>query len=314
MTKTMGRKRKFYSGALNHIYQKSIDGNNLFYGDEDFISFFTIMSICAKNCEIQILLPCIMYNHFHALIRSASIHELSKFMDRVTSWYVMDYNFSIGRKGKLLKKNFGSAPKWNDKSIRTAINYVGNNPVEKHLCVTAEEYRWNLLAFYRCNNPFSAPLERKNASKKLRRALTEVDSMYKLDKPIKSVHAKRLLSKLTKEEANQLIDYIITLYSVINYNELISYFGSYENMLNAMCSNTGSEHEIQEEWYPESDKSFQEMTDYTIAKWPEKIARHVTMLPESEKTLLFYELLQHTSASRRQICKFLHIKPHSGGD
>jgi REP element-mobilizing transposase RayT len=311
----MGRKRKFYSGAINHIYQKSIDGNNLFYGDEDFISFFTIMSICAKNCNIQILLICIMYNHFHALIRSADIYDLSKFMDRFTSWYVMDYNFSIGRKGKLLKKNFGSAPKWNDKSIRSAINYVGNNPVEKHLCAAAEEYRWNFLAYYQCNSPFSAPLIRKNASKKLRRALAEVDSMHNFDKPIKCLQAKRLLSKLTKEEADQLIDYIITLYSVIDYNELILYYGSYEKMLEAMRSNTGSEHEIQEEWYPESDKSFQEMTDYTITQWPMKIARQVSMLDESSKTHLLYELKQHTSASNRQICKFLHInsdsKPHT---
>jgi REP element-mobilizing transposase RayT len=307
----MGRKRKFYSGAINHIYQKSIDGNNLFYGDEDFISFFTIMSICAKNCNIQILLICIMYNHFHALIRSADIYDLSKFMDRFTSWYVMDYNFSIGRKGKLLKKNFGSAPKWNDKSIRSAINYVGNNPVEKHLCAAAEEYRWNFLAYYQCNSPFSAPLIRKNASKKLRRALAEVDSMYNLDKPIKCLQAKRLLSKLTKEEADQLIDYIITLYSVIDYNELILYYGSYEKMLEAMRSNTGSEHEIQEEWYPESDKSFQEMTDYTITQWPMKIARQVSMLDESSKTHLLYELKQHTSASNRQICKFLHINSDS---
>ena len=311
----MGRKRKFYSGATNHIYQKSIDGNNLFYGDEDFISFFTIMSICAKNCDIQILLVCIMYNHFHALIRSANIYDLSKFMDRFTSWYVMDYNSSIGRQGKLLKKNFGSAPKWNDKSIRSAINYVGNNPVEKHLCAAAEEYRWNFLAYYQCNSPFSAPLIRKNASKKLRRALAEVDSMHNFDKPIKCLQAKRLLSKLTKEEANQLIDYIITLYSVIDYNELILYYGSYEKMLEAMRSNTGSEHEIQEEWYPESDKSFQKMTDYTITKWPDKIARHVSMLDESQKIHLFYELQQHTSASNRQICKFLHInnKPHTNG-
>jgi hypothetical protein len=223
----------------------------------------------------------------------------------------MDYNFSIGRKGKLLKKNFGSAPKWNDKSIRSAINYVGNNPVEKHLCAAAEEYRWNFLAYYQCNSPFSAPLIRKNASKKLRRALAEVDSMYNLDKPIKCLQAKRLLSKLTKEEADQLIDYIITLYSVIDYNELILYYGSYEKMLEAMRSNTGSEHEIQEEWYPESDKSFQEMTDYTITQWPMKIARQVSMLDESSKTHLLYELKQHTSASNRQICKFLHINSDS---
>lgn len=309
----MGRKRKFYSGILNHIYQKSIDGNNLFYGDEDFIAFYTIFSICAKSSNVQVLLACIMYNHFHSLIRSENMDDLSKFMDRVTAWYVMDYNFSIGRKGKLLKKNFGSAPKWNDKSVRTSINYVGNNPVEKYLCANAEDYRWNFLAFYHSDSPFSKPFKRDQVSRKLRRALEEVDSMYRLGQPIKCIHAKRLLSKLTIDESDQLIDYIIRLYSFINYEDLVSYFGSYEDMLNAMRANTGSEYDIHEEWYPESDEAFREMTQYVIEKWPEKIARHVTMLSKDDKASLFSELCEFTSASNRQICKFLHIAPSKAG-
>ena len=313
MFKIMMRKRKFYGGAINHIYQKSIDGNNLFYGDEDFIAFYTIFSICAKNSRLHILLLCMMYNHFHVLIRSENVCELSAFMDRVTAWYVMDYNYSIGRKGKLLKKNFGSAPKWNDKSARTAINYVGNNPVEKHLCVHAEDYRWNFLAFFQYDSPFSKPLKKENASRKLRRAIDEVDAMYRLDRPIRCIHAKRLLGNLNEEESEQLVDYIIKRYSVINYEELISYFGSHDEMLGAMRSNTGSEYDMHEEWYPESDVAFQEMTRYVIEKWPDKIARSVIMLPESEKYCLFDELKRYTSATVRQICKFLHLKLTAAG-
>ena len=88
----MRKKRKFYRGQVNHVYQRSINGVNLFYGWEDFIVFYTIFAVCARSSGIQVLELCIMPNHFHILIRTSSVHELSSFMDRFTSWYVMEYN------------------------------------------------------------------------------------------------------------------------------------------------------------------------------------------------------------------------------
>ena len=62
-------------------------------------------------------------------------------MDRFTSWFVREYNSFSGRTGKLFKKNYGSAPKSDSKKIRSCINYIGNNPVEKSLCERAQDYR-----------------------------------------------------------------------------------------------------------------------------------------------------------------------------
>ena len=143
----MRKRRKFYRGVVNHVYQKSTNGVNMFYEWEDFIVFYSIFSVCAKSADVKVLELCIMYNHFHCLIRTESVHDLSSFMDRFTAWFVMEHNTHVGRKGKLLKKNYGSAPKWDDKAVRNAINYVGNNPIEKKLCKRAEEYRWNFLAY-----------------------------------------------------------------------------------------------------------------------------------------------------------------------
>ena len=107
---------------VNHVYQKSINGVNMFYEWEDYIVFYTIFSVCAKSADVEVLELCIMYNHFHGLIRAESVHDLSSFMDRVTAWFVMEHNTHVGRKGKLLKKNYGSAPKWDEKAVRKAIN------------------------------------------------------------------------------------------------------------------------------------------------------------------------------------------------
>lgn len=295
---------------VNHVYQRSINGVNLFYGYEDFLVFYTIFAVCAKSAGIKVLQLCIMYNHFHCLIRTSTMRELSCFMDRFTSWFVMEFNLSIGRKGKLLKKNFGSAPKWDDKAVRNSINYVGNNPVEKKLCKRAEEYRWNFLAYEFCKNPFSEPLKREFASKPLRRALTETDNMARLNLPIKYAQIRRMMKELSDKEKEQLIDYIIRKYLPFDYTELISYYGSYQNMLTAMASNTGSEYDIREERDMESDVEYDKMASYIRKQYPDKMIRSVTVLPKSEKASLAMELQRNTNASYRQICRFLHMIPN----
>ena len=304
----MRKRRKFYNGSINHIYQRSADGNNLFYDYEDFLVFYTILSVCARSSDIKPLMLCIMYNHFQLLMRTMTIQELSEFMDRVTSWYVMEFNYSIGRKGRLLKKNFGSAPKWNEKAIRTAINYIGNNPVEKNLCEAAEDYRWNFIAFIHSPHPFSESIRRDKASKAMRRVLNEIDSAVDLNIPLKHAQLRRIFRKLSDIEKEQIIDYIIYRYLPFDKEELLKHYESYESMLAAMHSNTGSEHDIREEWNPESDTSYIEMTQYIRSKWPEKPARSVIMSVPEGKIKLAKELKNNTSGSRRQIARFLHIK------
>ena len=79
---------------------------------------------------------------------------MSDLINHACAWYAREFNQSVSLAGRLLKKNFGSAPKRDDKAVRTAINYVGNNPVEKRLCVCPEEYRWNFIAYGNSRHPF----------------------------------------------------------------------------------------------------------------------------------------------------------------
>ena len=117
-------------------------------------------------------------------------------MDRVTAWFVRAYNRQHSRTGKLLKKSFGSAPKWDEKKQRSAIIYVGNNPVEKHFCMYAEEYRWNFLAYAKSDHPFSEPIKLTEVSTNLKAYINQVDNLSKLNLPLKysmlSCFSKRL--------------------------------------------------------------------------------------------------------------------------
>lgn len=118
-----------------HIYQRSIDGVNVFYDDEDFIVFFSIVSVLKKVYNVVVLEMCIMRNHLHLLVAAGNLEDISAFVRHYTSLFVLMGNHDIGRKGPLFHKSFGSAPKKGGKMIRSAIVYIGNNPVEKTCAV-----------------------------------------------------------------------------------------------------------------------------------------------------------------------------------
>lgn len=304
----MRKKRRFYRGVVNHVYQRTVDGKQLFYCIEDCLVFYTIFAVCAKAAGIVILELCLMHNHIHTLIKAESIEQLSSFVDHYTAWFVREYNTYANRAGKLFKKNFGSAPKWDEKKLRSAIIYVGNNPVEKHFCKRAIEHRWNFLAYKDCCNPFSDKLSKRQASKELLNALKEVDHMVKLNLPLKYARLTRLYRNLALKEREQLTDYIIHSYLPLNYKELVSHFKSYESMIAAMDSTTGDDFEIKEERDGFSLAAFGEMMSYMERSMKKHEVRKATALPLEKKIELYHELRFNTSATEYQICSFLHLK------
>lgn len=304
----MRRKRRFYRGVVNHVYQKTVDGINLFYSRADYLVFFTILSVCAKSCGICIMMVCIMFDHFHMLARTETAHELSEFMKRFTSWFAKEFNLHIGRKGRVFKKNFGSAPKWDNKALRSAINYVGNNPVEKLLCRYAEEYRWGFLGFIHGSSPHSTPINLRKAPLCLKKAIKEANSMAEQNLPLNYAQIKRMFKDLNEIETEQLTDYIISIYNPIMKDDIVSYYGSYEVMTDAMKNNTGSDFDIKEKNDRLSHIPFIEMIQHLRKTMAEENLSKVIMLGMDEKMELAMELMKHTSATTAHISKFLHIK------
>lgn len=308
----MRGRRKFVNGTVNHVYQRTVDWVNIFYCPEDFLVFYTIFAVCARSCNVTILELCIMYDHIHFLIQTETMEELSAFVDRFTAWFVHEYNNSIGRHGKLFHKNFGSAPKVKKKAVITAINYVGNNPVEKGLHRKAGEYRWNFLAYIMSRNPFSEKYKASKATKKLRNARKEVETMAKLNLPLKYVHLKRMMEGLSATETEQLIDYIISMYLPFDYEELLSYYGSYETMMTAMDSNTGSEYAIRESHDNYSHKAISEALSELGKHMPRISIRKIIMLPDEKKEKLYQWLKRELGLNDWQIRKLLHMKMSPG--
>ena len=191
------------------------------------------------------------------------------------------------------------------------VNLLGNNPIEKNICNDVKDYRWNFLAYPVSDHPFSEKIILSKASLPLRKALKEVDRLAALNLPLKYVHLRRMLKKLSEREIEQFVDYVIKAYCPFDYNEMISYYGSYENMIAAMNSNTGSEHDIREARDKFSHKVITEILEEIGRHMPRSDIRRLIMLPEEKKREIAAWISMRFPASDWQICKFLHLSPPS---
>ena len=303
----MGRKRRVYSGVLNHCYQRAADQVVLFYSYSDYLSFFTMLCVQSVKNNVGIVMLCLMADHFHVSATAERGKNLSEFMQTLTCMYAKQNNEICHRSGDLFRRPFGSAPKRTEKKIRTNIIYVGNNPVERLLVKRAEEYRWNFLAYAVSDHPFSEPLVIRKASWHMQNAVKDVKAFHENGQYLSYRTLQRLFAPLDRKEREQLVDFVIGTYNVIDYEQAISYFGSYEKMIGAMHVSTGSEYDVKEVFTGWADDGYAELTRLVLRKTGFEDIHDVFLLSEQKRRGLWEYLRERTSATDKQVANFLRI-------
>ena len=299
--------RSFYSDIIIHCYQRMKDGYLQFYNFIDHLVYFSIICILAPRFGVKVLSICQMPDHTHGALKAFRSKDMAKFMGELSRYYSRYGQAYPCRGGRLFSCRYGSAVKYGDKKARTNIIYIGNNPVERRLVKKAEEYRWNYLAYAVSDHPFSEPLVIRRASYAMKQAMAEVKSMHEMNKPLSYKMLKRLFKPLGLKEQNQLIDFIITTYSVIDYAGAICFFDSYQDMIGAMHYNTGSEYDINEVFTGRSDACYAEIAEWLTANLQLKDIHDVFLIPEENRTKLLFDIHKATGAPPVQIAKFLRL-------
>ena len=293
--------------VVQHVYQKSADGGVIFYSSRDVIVFFTIFCVCARKHGVRPTALCIMVDHTHGLYQARDRKQLSAFIREYSCRFSREFNSDCGQYGPLFKPGFGCAAKYGDKQIRSINAYVANNPVEKHICLRAEAYQWNFLAYSVSSHPFSEKLLVRYASPALRRALHVVKDLRKRDVPVNYRMYDRLCNSLCVVEKRQLADFIISEYSVIDYPEFMSYYKSYDGMLEAFANTKGVEYDINEDFDRFSNQNYARIAQFLrehcgIDRAKDVIRLSVEKRKQLEEMIVFYSI-----APDYQVRKYLHL-------
>ena len=302
-----GHKRRMPPETFQHIYQRSIKQFIIFYSMEDRLVYFTIFAVLARTYGIIVLALALMFDHIHCLIKASDRKTYAGFIGVVTLTFALAYNRDSGRKGALFEKAYSNAPKRKDKDVRTSIAYNYNNSVEKKLFARAEEDRWNFLAYVDNPHPFSAPIDKRKASKKLIRSMDAATRYHKRNEYLDYPVVRALFDGLSADEREQLLDFIISLYLPIDRDRLLGFYKSYEDMVIAINSNTGSEYDINEFFDPESHQDFAKMLEIVGRSSFADDPRSIILAPVAKRRQIADTLLRLTGGSRNHVKRFLHL-------
>ena len=289
-------------------HKRTADKGILFYSYGDCLEYFTLYCLLARKYRIRVCTCCLMLDHVHDALSAKQSRCLESIKRDLNTHFSNAYNKRCGIKGPLLESPFGSAVKQGAKRARNTIIYVGNNPVERQLVTKAEEYRWNFVAYAESSHPFSEKLVIRDARWPLQQAVREVRAQHAAGNYLPYALLQRLFIPLNAAERQQLTDYIVSTYNVIDYPYALQFFdGSYENMLTAMHSTTGHEYDLNETFTGISDKYYYQMA--ALVKQEAGLIDIHELLPLDllRKQKLFQLLKRRMDCPAQQIAKFLHL-------
>lgn len=293
--------------GVAHIYQRGLNMSVIFYSTKDILVFYTILFRLKKKYNITVFGVVCMYNHYHLLITSSSQAVISRFMCELEATYSREFNKDAGIKGHVFEPVYGLSNKIGNKKQKDAASYLYNNPVEKQLSARAIEYRWNFLAYAISDHPFSEKLVIRKSSRQMRQCIQEVNCVFKLGHHINHAFLRKWFACLSEKEINQLIDYIITKYKVVDYEKTLHLYKSFEDMLLAFDSTTGSEHDLKEEYSDKSYRAYNSLLSSLSREYGFNNPKDVLRLSPENRRDLCEILIKEQSVSRFIAETLLHI-------
>lgn len=147
------RKAPFASGEYYHLYNRGNSKQKIFHDVEDYGRFVTLLYTCNSENNFKMFLIegssdkdpylwergeaivsigayCLMPNHFHLLITEKEDSGISKFMQKLSTAYVMYYNNKYARTGSLFEGKFKSEHLSIDRYLKYIFSYIHLNPVK----------------------------------------------------------------------------------------------------------------------------------------------------------------------------------------
>ncbi len=111
-----------------HIYNKGINGTNIFSNSENKYYFLKQLNKYLKD-DVSIYAYCLMDNHFHLIIKVNSDTEIvTQSFSNFFNSYAKAYNKQISRTGSLFEKHFKRIRLENETYLKNLILYVHLNP------------------------------------------------------------------------------------------------------------------------------------------------------------------------------------------
>jgi putative transposase len=139
-------------GEIYHIINRANARLQIFFKEEDYQLFESILHDAVEKYSMRVLAYCIMPNHFHLVLQPRKNGDLQKFMQWLTlthtqRWHVQ--NRTIGS-GSLYQGRYKSFLIQQDQHLLTVIRYVERNPLRAKLVKKLQNWKYS-SSYYKLN-------------------------------------------------------------------------------------------------------------------------------------------------------------------
>jgi len=133
------RARVEVEGGLYHVYNRVSSGEPIFSDPEEAIELIEIIRETKIRDGWSILAWCVMSNHYHLVIRTATV-PLWRGMHRVQNLFSRRFNRRHGRTGGLWQSRYKAKYVEDGSYLGQLVLYVHLNPVEAGVVEDPEKY------------------------------------------------------------------------------------------------------------------------------------------------------------------------------
>lgn len=137
------RPRIHLSGIPQHIIQRGVDRQPVFFSDEDCQFYLNWLGEYSQKRGIELHAYCLMTNHVHLLLSSPSTDALAGLMQDMGRRYVQYINRNYRRSGGLWQGRYKAAFVQTEQYLLSCMRYVELNPVRAGMVAAPGDYRWS---------------------------------------------------------------------------------------------------------------------------------------------------------------------------
>ena len=129
-------------GLPHHITQRGNRREQVFFSDDDYRSYISMLKVAVEKAQSEVLAWCLMPNHVHLIIVPKDEDGLRQTVANAHRRYSARINAQNKWTGHLWQGRYSSVV-MDEAHLYNAIAYVSLNPVRAGLVKRAKDWKWS---------------------------------------------------------------------------------------------------------------------------------------------------------------------------
>jgi putative transposase len=130
------------AGAPHHVTQRGNRRQQVFFCDEDYDAYLSMLGEGCRGAQVQVWAWCLMPNHVHLILVPSDEGGLRAALGEAHRRYSRRVNLREGWRGYLWQGRFASVP-MDEPHLLACARYIELNPVRAGLVERPEQWPWS---------------------------------------------------------------------------------------------------------------------------------------------------------------------------